>query len=38
MIEYIKILNKFKQSPYDVLSNSKDNAKLIAANNKILKL
>lgn len=38
MTEHIKILNKFKESPHSVLENDKDNAKLIAAINKSLKL
>ena len=38
MTEHIKILNKFKENPYSVLDNDKDNAKLIAAINKSIKL
>ena len=38
MTEHIKILNKFKENPYSVLDNDKDNAKLISAINKSLKL
>ena len=38
MNEHIKILNEFKKNPYHVLDNDKDNAKLIAAINKSLKL
>lgn len=38
MKEHIKILNKFKENPYRVLDNDKDNAKLIAAINKSIKL
>jgi hypothetical protein len=38
MTEHIKILNEFKKNPYGVLDNDKDNAKLIAAINKSLKL
>ena len=38
MKEYIKILNKFKMSPLEVLDNEKDRIKLLAAINKSLKL
>jgi hypothetical protein len=38
MTEHIKIFNEFKKSPYRVLDNDKDNAKLIAAINKSIKL
>ena len=38
MKEHIKILNEFKKSPYKVLDNDKDYAKLVAAINKSLKL
>lgn len=38
MTEHIKILNKFKENPYRVLDNDKENAKLISAINKSLKL
>lgn len=38
MNEYIKIFNKFKESPYSVLESDKDAAKLIAAINKSIKL
>ena len=38
MTEHIKILNKFKENPHLVLDNDKDNAKLISAINKSLKL
>lgn len=38
MREHIKILNKFKKNPYEVLCNEKENAKLTAAINKSLKL
>ena len=38
MKEHIKILNEFKKNPYGVLDNDKDNAKLIAAINKGIKL
>lgn len=38
MQEHIKILNKFKESPLSVLENDKDNAKLISAINKSIKL
>ena len=38
MNEYIKILNKFKESPWHVLENDKDIAKLMAAINKSIKL
>lgn len=38
MNEYIKILNKFKESPLSVLENEKDNAKLMAAINKSIKI
>jgi hypothetical protein len=38
MTEHIKILNKFKENPYRVLDNDKENAKLIAAINKSIKL
>lgn len=38
MKEHIKILNKFKENPYSVLENEKDNAKLISAINKSIKL
>ena len=38
MTEHIRILNKFKKSPYDVLNNDKDFNKLIAAINKSIKL
>jgi hypothetical protein len=38
MKEHIKILNKFKESPLEVLDNDKDRAKLLAAINKSLKL
>lgn len=38
MKEHIKILNKFKEHPFSVLENEKDNAKLIAAINKSIKL
>ena len=37
-MEHIKILNKFKESPYDVLNDEKDYKKLIAAINKSIKL
>ena len=38
MKEYIKILNKFKESPLEVLDNEKDRIKLLAAINKSIKL
>lgn len=38
MKEHIKILNKFKENPYRVLDNDKDNTKLMAAINKSIKL
>ena len=38
MKEHIEILNKFKESPWSVLENDKDNAKLISAINKSIKL
>lgn len=38
MMEHIKILNEFKNNPYRVLDNDKENAKLIAAINKSIKL
>lgn len=38
MKEYIKILNKFKESPLSVLENEKDKVKLISAINKSIKL
>lgn len=38
MKEHIKILNKFKEHPLSVLKNDKDNAKLMAAINKSIKL
>lgn len=38
MKEHIKILNEFKKHPLSVLENDKDNAKLIAAINKSIKL
>lgn len=38
MKEYIRTLNKFKESPLSVLENEKDKAKLIAAINKSIKL
>lgn len=38
MTEHIKILNEFKKNPYKMLDNDKDNAKLIAAINKSIKL
>lgn len=38
MTEHIKILNEFKKNPYRVLDNDKENAKLIAAINKSIKL
>jgi hypothetical protein len=38
MKEHIKILNKFKMSPLEVLDNEKDRTKLLAAINKSLKL
>ena len=38
MKEYIKILNKFKESPLSVLEDEKDKAKLISAINKSIKL
>jgi hypothetical protein len=38
MKKYIKILNKFKNSPYEVLEDEKDNKKLVAAINKSIKL
>lgn len=38
MKEYIRILNEFKKNPLSVLKNKKDNAKLISAINKSLKL
>ena len=38
MKEHIKILNEFKKRPLSVLENEKDNAKLIAAINKSIKL
>lgn len=38
MKEHIKILNEFKKHPLSVLENEKDNAKLIAAINKSIKL
>ena len=38
MKEHIKILNDFKKSPLRILENEKDNAKLIAAINKSIKL
>ena len=38
MKEYIKILRRFKEHPLSVLENEKDNAKLMCAINKSLKL
>ena len=38
MKEYIKILNEFKKRPLSVLENEKDNAKLMCAINKSIKL
>lgn len=38
MKEHIKILNEFLKHPLGVLENEKDNAKLIAAINKSIKL
>ena len=38
MTEHIKILNKFKEAPYEVLENSKDFEKLVAAINKSIKV
>ena len=38
MEEHIKILNKFKESPLEVLDNEKDRIKLLAAINKSVKL
>lgn len=38
MKEHIKILNKFKKRPLSVLENDKDNAKLMSAINKSIKL
>ena len=38
MIEHVKILNDFKERPYEVLDNDKDRAKLVAAINKSIKL
>ena len=38
MKEHIKMLNKFKEEPYEVLRNDKDTKKLIAAINKSIKL
>ena len=38
MTEHIKILNKFKESPGEVLNNAKDFEKLIAAINKSIKV
>ena len=38
MKEYIKILNKFKESPLEVLDNEKDRVMLLAAINKSIKL
>lgn len=38
MTEHIKILNKFKELPLEVLADDKDRAKLLAAVNKSLKL
>ena len=38
MKEHIKILNEFKKHPLSVLENDKDNAKLMAAINKSIKL
>ena len=38
MKEHIKILNEFKEHPLKVLENEKDNAKLMAAINKSIKL
>ena len=38
MKEHIKILNKFKESPYEVLGNRKDFEKLIAAINKSIEV
>lgn len=38
MEEHIKILTKFKLSPYLVLENEKDRAKFVAAINKSIKL
>ena len=38
MTEHIKILNKFKEFPLEVLDNDKDKLKLLAAINKSLKL
>ena len=38
MKEHIKILNEFKKNPLSVLENDKDNAKLMSAINKSIKL
>ena len=38
MNEHVNILNKFKESSYEVLDNDKDYKKLIAAINKSIKL
>lgn len=38
MKEHIKILNEFKESPYEILRSDKDTKKLIAAINKSIKL
>lgn len=38
MNTHIQILNQFKESPYEILRNDKDNKKLIAAINKSIKL
>ena len=38
MTEHIKILNRFKESPLEVLYDDKDRTKLLAAINKSLKL
>lgn len=38
MKEHIKILNEFKKHPLSVLENEKDNAKLMAAINKSIKM
>ena len=36
--DYIQILIKFRDNPYEVLKNDKDTAKLMAAVNKSIKL
>jgi hypothetical protein len=36
--DHIQILNRFKETPYEILGKDKDKAKLIAAINKSIKL